>query len=265
MFSQKQTTMTKAVGAEDAGLRRSGTGYQILRVHGEYFYKTLYPLAGSLPTAALGEAISVSTVKVASFPWTKYACRPRGARMKRILIIGPGGSGKSTLATLLGEMLAIDVIHLDKLYWRPGWIEPGKDEWRKLLETALERASWIMDGNYSGTLSMRMRACDTVIFLDLPRLVCLWRVMKRLAMHRNGNRPDMASGCEERFSLEFLMWVWNYRRRTRPKVLETFRCHASSKRLIQLRSAREVEAFLRTVHEDSQDRTAMPKSDTIAT
>jgi hypothetical protein len=49
--------------------------------------------------------------------------------MKKILVIGSGGAGKSTFAKRLGGLLGINVIHLDALYWQPGWIEPPKEEY----------------------------------------------------------------------------------------------------------------------------------------
>jgi adenylate kinase family enzyme len=105
--------------------------------------------------------------------------------MKRIFVIGPGGAGKSTFATQLGEILGIEVIHLDSLYWKPGWVEPPKSEWAATLEALLERDTWIVDGNYSGTLERRLAVCDAVVFLDLPRRTCIWRVLRRAARYDN--------------------------------------------------------------------------------
>src|SRR5688572_30960534 len=80
-------------------------------------------------------------------------------KMKRILVIGSGGAGKSTFARRLGKILSIEVIHLDSIYWRPGWIETPKQEWKKRVEHLIAGDSWIMDGNYSGTLQLRFEAC----------------------------------------------------------------------------------------------------------
>lgn len=164
--------------------------------------------------------------------------------MRKVLVIGSGGAGKSVFANRLGKLLNIEVLHLDKFYWRPGWIETPKDEWLKTVEELLERDAWIMDGNYSGTLGLRLEACDMVIFLDMARRVCLWRVLKRARMYRNGSRPDMAEGCRERFSLEFLRWVWDYSSRTMPRVVEILKSNAPGKKIIWLRSDSEVERFL---------------------
>jgi len=164
--------------------------------------------------------------------------------MKRILVIGSGGAGKSTFARRLGETLNIEVIHLDSLYWRPGWVEPPEQEWKETVEQIIARDSWIMDGNYSGTLKLRFEACDTVIFLDIERMVCLWRVIKRAVKYRNQIRPDMAEGCPEKFDLEFLLWVWNYKKRSRPKIVRVLRENPQNKRVTWLRSGAEAERFL---------------------
>jgi adenylate kinase family enzyme len=164
--------------------------------------------------------------------------------MRKVLVIGSGGAGKSTFAKRLGARLNIKVIHLDSIYWKPGWVETPKTEWLKTVEQLLKRESWIMDGNYSGTLELRLQSCDTVIFLDLPRIVCLWRVMKRLLRYWHRSRPDMADECREKFNLEFMRWVWGYPQRTRPKVLARLKEPSQRKKIIFLRSQAEVEKFL---------------------
>ena len=164
--------------------------------------------------------------------------------MQRVLIIGSGGSGKSTLSKRLGKLLGLPVIHLDALYWRPGWIEPDKAQWAETVRTVLAQSAWIIDGNYSGTLAERVEACDTVVFLDLPRMVCLWRVLKRLAKHRGKTRADMSDDCPERLNIPFLMWIWNYPNRTRRKVVTLLEKCRATKSVIHLRTRGEVERFV---------------------
>src|SRR5689334_19603505 len=124
--------------------------------------------------------------------------------MRKVLVIGSGGSGKSTVAAQLGELLNLEVSHLDRFYWRAGWVEPETEEWIKTVTDLIERDSWILDGNYSGSLELRLAKCDTVVFLDLSRVLCLWRIVKRFFLYRNGTRPDVAEGCREQLSLEFV-------------------------------------------------------------
>jgi len=66
-------------------------------------------------------------------------------------------------------MMNIHVYHLDALYWKPGWVESNKAEWSELQESICEETSWIVDGNYGGTMDIRLKASDTIIFLDINR------------------------------------------------------------------------------------------------
>ena len=164
--------------------------------------------------------------------------------MKRVLVIGSSGAGKSNFSRRLGEITGIEVVHLDKLHWRAGWVEPTKDEWRQTVEVNLKKESWIMDGNYSGTLALRLEKCDTVIFLDLPRTICTWRVIKRFFLYRKSSRPDMAEGCAEKFDWEFVKWTWNYPQRSKPRVEESLKRFESEKTVTRLKSNHAVEDFL---------------------
>jgi adenylate kinase family enzyme len=162
----------------------------------------------------------------------RYKCRAR----KR--------AGKSTLATQIGERLRLPVVHLDALYWRAGWIETAKDEWAQAVAHLLQQDAWVMDGNYSGTLDQRLAAADTVVYLDLPRSLCLVRILKRWVMYMGRTRPDMAAGCPERLDMAFLKWVWNYPRDNRPRLLNSLQAAQPRTRIIWLKSKKDVSAFL---------------------
>lgn len=164
--------------------------------------------------------------------------------MKKILIIGSGGAGKSTLARRLGGALGIEVIHLDKLHWKPNWTGTPKGEWREIVKRELKKDEWVMDGNFGGTMEMRIAAADTVIYLDFPRAICLYRALKRIFKYYNKTRPDMGEGCREKLDLEFLHWVWTFRKRAKPEIEERLNRCAAGKTIIRLRSPREVEKFL---------------------
>lgn len=165
--------------------------------------------------------------------------------MKKILIIGSGGAGKSTLARHLGDALGIEVIHLDKLHWKPNWTSPPKEEWRKTVEQELKKDSWVMDGNFGGTMEMRLAVSDTVIYLDFPRTICLYRALKRIFIYYNKTRPDMGEGCREKLDFEFLGWVWNFPTRAKPEIEERLKRLTGDQKIIKLRSPREVEKFLK--------------------
>lgn len=168
--------------------------------------------------------------------------------MKRILILGSGGAGKSTLAVQIGQRTGLPVVHLDALYWRAGWVESPKDQWQQAVEQVIQGDRWVIDGNYSGTLDRRLAAADAVIFLDMPRLLCLFRIVKRRLMYRGRTRPDMSDGCPERLDWEFVKWVWNYPRNSRPKIMKRIDAAGQSKRVKVLRSSRQVRQFLGTIN-----------------
>jgi adenylate kinase family enzyme len=88
-----------------------------------------------------------------------------------------------------------------------------------------------------------------VIFLDIARPICLWRVLKRAILYRGKTRPDMAEGCRERLDLGFIQWVWNYKSRTRPQMVEMLAQLSQSKQIIWLRSQAEIKRFLARVRE----------------
>lgn len=166
---------------------------------------------------------------------------------RRIAIIGSGGAGKSTLARQLGEILGLEVYHLDALHWKPGWVETPKEQWRGVVEELVQRESWIIDGNYGATVEQRLAAADAVIFLDFPRTICLWRAIKRVIQYYGKTRPDMGPGCPERvMDIEFARWIWHYPKKSKPSVLRKIEqhCHGT---LVTLRNPREVKRFLAEV------------------
>ena len=166
--------------------------------------------------------------------------------MKRVIVIGSGGAGKSTFSRELGEITGIPVVHLDKLHWKPNWTGTPKDEWNEVVRREVEKPEWIMDGNFGGTRAMRMRAADTIIMLDLPRRVCMYRIIKRTVVYRNKTRPDMAEGCTERFDRDFIKWVWNYRKDSRTRAFKELESQAG-KNIVVLRTRREVAGFLESM------------------
>ena len=175
------------------------------------------------------------------------------AQMDRILVLGSGGAGKSTFAQQLGDLLNIKVDHLDKYYWKPGWVKPSNEEWVATVAELIQRERWIIDGNFGGTLDQRVARCDTIIFLDMSRLLCLWRIVKRRLTYLNIARPDMAKGCDEKVDFEFVSWVWNYSRRTRPRILSMMQINSERKRMVWLQSPGDVKRFLHSLKSSSQE------------
>ncbi len=162
--------------------------------------------------------------------------------MNRIVILGSGGAGKSTLANHIGHALAIPVTHIDQLFWQPHWQAVDRDTLTARQQAIVSQPQWIMDGNYTSTLDVRLAHADTVIVLNMPRWLCLYRVLIRRIKYHNRTRPDMGADCPERLSWEFLGFIWNYPKRI--PALSTRLAALTDKRIIFLHSPAEVAAFM---------------------
>lgn len=136
------------------------------------------------------------------------------------MVIGCCGSGKSTFSTKLQTLTKLELFHLDQYYWKPNWEESNKEEWKKTVQELANKFHWIIDGNYSGTMDIRLEKADTVIYFDYPTWKCLWRVILRTFKYWHKQRPDMPSGCNERFDLAFLHYVATFNIIKRRRILE---------------------------------------------
>ncbi|HEU4651217.1 MAG TPA: topology modulation protein [Croceibacterium sp.] len=138
--------------------------------------------------------------------------------MQRVLVIGPCGAGKSTAAVELGRLLDLPVHHLDQLHWRAGWVEGSHDELLEALAPIMASERWLIDGNYGGTMAARIERADTVVYLDYPIRLCLWRALRRVLRFRGRTRPDMAPGCPERFDPAFFRYILTFNRGPRQRT-----------------------------------------------
>ena len=180
--------------------------------------------------------------------------------MRRVAIIGSGGAGKSTLARSLGDVLNIEVVHLDALYWQPGWVSMERAAWEAAQRSLVARERWILDGNYGSTLDLRLAAADTVIFLDLPRMTCVVGVVRRWLRHRGRSRLNGPAGCPDRITREFIRWIWRYPRTHRPTVMAHLARYADGREVIILRSRADVRGFLDDVGSGAIDHEEAPTS-----
>lgn len=131
----------------------------------------------------------------------------------RVLILGCPGSGKSTFARALAAKTGLPLIHLDNLWWRADGTHITREAFDRALGELLQGEKWIIDGNYSRTYEVRLRAADTAIFLDYDEETCMDGIRARVGQPR----PDMP-WAESALDQELVALVRNYRRDNRPVV-----------------------------------------------
>ena len=167
--------------------------------------------------------------------------------MRRIIVVGCQGSGKTSLALRLGHKLGTPVVHLDVLYWRPGWKASDKSSFRARVADAIAGEGWVVDGSFSGlAFDLTLARADTLIVIERPLLLCLWRVAWRSAFDRDGTRPDLPEGCPEGFDASVFRFAWDFPEKHRPEIfaaIERFGRHLDVVRLCNDQDAAE---FLRT-------------------
>ena len=167
--------------------------------------------------------------------------------MRRIAIVGPTGAGKSTLALQLAGLLGIPAYHLDELYWRPGWVPIPGDEWDATLRRIVAAESWIIDGGFTQSMPLRFEAADTLIYLDVPRLVSVVSVVRRRLMHPLRPAPGIARDSRPMFNLQLFRWIWTFPHDHRPVILRLLCDYGDGRTVLHLTSRADVRRFLRAV------------------
>jgi hypothetical protein len=171
---------------------------------------------------------------------TARSCKRRTLwNMKRVVIIGRGASGKSTLAMRLGEITGLPVIELDKIFWRPGLVATPRDKWVVVQERLVAGYGWIIDGDLGpyDAVEVRLRAADTIIFLDFSLLRCAWRAIRR--------SPERA---------DFWCWLLTYRYQSRPILEDAFAKHATNADVQVFRGPQALGRFVANVAPGEKSR-----------
>ena len=169
--------------------------------------------------------------------------------MKRIAVIGPVGAGKSSLAAELGRRLGVRVLHLDTLFWKPGWVPTPLDEWEAVQRRELAAPAWIADAQYDDILPEWVEEADTVVFLDVSPLVCLWRVGRR-RLDRGGSGATPAGtepGAIGGALRKFVRNQWLYRTKVRRELVAELARERAGRRVVVVRRSGDADEFLRSV------------------
>ncbi|HEY6794264.1 MAG TPA: hypothetical protein VI248_06240 [Kineosporiaceae bacterium] len=161
--------------------------------------------------------------------------------MDRVAVIGCGGSGKTYLSQRLATHLSLPVTHLDAEYYDSNWQPLPQDAFAARQRDLVAQPRWLIEGNYAGTLPIRLAAADTLVFLDLPAWTCLLGILQRRWKYRGGQHQD---GVYDRITWNFVTYIWGYRRSMRPRVRQLIAEHGSHLQVVTLSSRRQAARWL---------------------
>lgn len=133
------------------------------------------------------------------------------------MIFGRPGSGKSTFAALLSRLIGLPLCHLDKYFYTKNWIQRDYSEFLQIQQNIVNTEEWIIDGNNSSSFELRWSRADLILYFNLPRIICYWRVLKRY-FKQDMLFDDRAPGCRETVQLSLLRYMWSFEERVAKNV-----------------------------------------------
>jgi len=130
----------------------------------------------------------------------------------RICIFGRPGSGKSTFALALHHKTGLPLYHLDRHFYTNNWVERNYEEFLAIQQNIVNKDQWIIDGNSLKSLEMRYARAQVCLYFNYPRLLCLWRLLRR-RFSKNRAIEDRAEGCQENIRWSLITYMWNFESR----------------------------------------------------
>lgn len=178
------------------------------------------------------------------------------------MIFGVPGSGKSTFALKFSRLLNLPLFHLDKYFFISGWKERSYEEFLQIQKGLVDQDSWIIDGNASRSFEMRFSKADTVIYFHFNRVLCLWRILKRL-IHKHPHISDRADGCTEIVRFRLIKYLWGFPQRVKQSIGE-LRLKYPNTKFYEFQNDKQAQSFLNTFKK-SKKYTYKPYSNTFPT
>jgi adenylate kinase family enzyme len=158
---------------------------------------------------------------------------------KKFALIGLPGSGKSTFASKLGKILKIPVHHLDKHMFEPDGKKKDKQEFIEIQKAMLNEEAWIVEGCSFSTFEMRFAKADILIYFHFSRLICFFRLFKRIFNY------EKDFGGLRAVTREILKYTWNFDKEKRVRIEELRQKYPQTEFLI-FRSQKDAGSFLKS-------------------
>ena len=159
--------------------------------------------------------------------------------MKKVIIIGCPGSGKTTFAEKLNKLTGLPLYYLDAIWHKPDKTHIPREEFDQRISEIFATAEWIIDGNYSRTIEMRLKECDTVFLFDLPTEVCLQGATERIGK----GRYDLP-WLEKELDPEFEEFIKDFPKTSLPQIYELIEKYKKEKHIVIFKSRKEADNYI---------------------
>ncbi|MGH3873192.1 MAG: AAA family ATPase [Pseudonocardiaceae bacterium] len=96
---------------------------------------------------------------------------------RRVLVAGTSGAGKTTLAHRVAGVLRSPHTEIDALFHGPSWTP--REAFTKDVDRFSAEPAWVTEWQYRLVRPLLAERADTMIWLDLPRMTVMRRVIRR--------------------------------------------------------------------------------------
>lgn len=162
--------------------------------------------------------------------------------MKKVIIIGCPGSGKTTFAKKLNRATGLPLYHLDAIWHKPDRTHIPREEFDSRIGEIFAESEWIIDGNYSRTIEMRLKECDTVFFFDLPTEICLDGAACRIGK----SRTDMP-WTETELDPEFRAQIESFSTKMTPIIYNLPEKYGQNREVVVFKSREEADKYINSI------------------